>query len=137
MGERETTWFAGVCWNQALAAARCQDWKHCFQFHAMSSELYASLPETAENLGKIRTSLLLCVAALLAIDSSTDHASESLKVASAYMEKCRKVCFTICFTPAVPHIVLVISFILQCIFFWIAGSWFPFEQVRYSHVRII
>jgi len=92
MGERETTWFAGVCWNQALAAARCQDWKHCFQFHAMSSELYASLPETAENLGKIRTSLLLCVAALLAIDSSTDHASESLKVASAYMEKCRKVC---------------------------------------------
>ncbi|KAH9535695.1 hypothetical protein CY35_17G066900 [Sphagnum magellanicum] len=91
MGERETTWFAGVCWNQALAAARCQDWKHCFQFHAMSSELYASLPETAENLGKIRTSLLLCVAALLAIDSSTDHASESLKVASAYMEKCRKV----------------------------------------------
>ncbi|XP_024540453.1 TPR repeat-containing protein ZIP4 [Selaginella moellendorffii] len=87
--EKEASWFAGCAWNQGLAAAKTQDWKTCEELFACASDFYALLSDTAENLQSLETSLLLTVAALLMICNESD--TEKLKLATVYMEKCRKV----------------------------------------------
>ncbi|KAJ7563573.1 hypothetical protein O6H91_03G115400 [Diphasiastrum complanatum] len=88
-GEKEANWFAGMSWNEGLAAAKSSSWKLCAELFACSSEFYSILPQSPENLRCLETSLVMAVAAALAIE--TQENSEHLKQASNYLEKCQKI----------------------------------------------